>query len=577
MKKFILLILIFLSFSTIAFGAVTQTQVLELYIATFNRSADRAGLDYWVDESGLTIEQIAQSFFDQEETKNLYPVGTSHTIFVTTIYQNVFGRTPDEAGLAYWVGDLEKGVARSVMIQSMKNGAKGDDAILINNKTQVAQNFVNEDLNNPDQAKDILALVTADESTVTQAKEKVANYAQRLVKAELIDDIDSSVMLKYLQENLDPDTLFAFGYKALKITYKTTNQKSDVIEASGLLVIPTLTQQKKELLEFIGQPFSISLLCDNHSTIFTDAQAPTNVEKSDGMPNYQQAVAMTGLAGFASILPDYQGYGVSKTENHPYMLKDISARNSLDMIKASVEYLKNNNIDYNKNLFVSGYSEGGYVAMALAQKIQSNPSDDFILRAVAPMAGPYDLKGLGDIEFNTNHTMIFPAFLAFLTSSYSLAYDDINLDDLTSSIDSTTFHNAFDGTQNEFQIHQILGLDFNQNKADEFFSPIALDDYKNNDQNPLKVRLTQNNIYDWKPEIPMKLIHCKDDEIIPFSMAQTAFDKFIENGTDNSLITLEPIETDILSQQQVPERPLIHVNCAEEAYLKAITWFTLLK
>ena len=37
--------------------AVTRQQVAELYVATFNRAPDAAGLDYWVNTSGLTIEQ----------------------------------------------------------------------------------------------------------------------------------------------------------------------------------------------------------------------------------------------------------------------------------------------------------------------------------------------------------------------------------------------------------------------------------------------------------------------------------------------------------------------------------------
>ena len=53
--------------------AVTREQVAELYVATFNRAPDAEGLDYWVNASGLTIEGIAQSFFDQPETQAKYP------------------------------------------------------------------------------------------------------------------------------------------------------------------------------------------------------------------------------------------------------------------------------------------------------------------------------------------------------------------------------------------------------------------------------------------------------------------------------------------------------------------------
>ena len=45
----------------------TQTNVTRLYIATFDRTPDIAGLNYWVGSSNLSLESIAQSFFDQED------------------------------------------------------------------------------------------------------------------------------------------------------------------------------------------------------------------------------------------------------------------------------------------------------------------------------------------------------------------------------------------------------------------------------------------------------------------------------------------------------------------------------
>ena len=38
--------------------AVTQAEVAEIYVATFDRAPDTHGLDYWV-ASGLTIEQLS--------------------------------------------------------------------------------------------------------------------------------------------------------------------------------------------------------------------------------------------------------------------------------------------------------------------------------------------------------------------------------------------------------------------------------------------------------------------------------------------------------------------------------------
>jgi len=117
----------------------TQTNVTRLYIATFDRTPDIAGLNYWVGSSNLSLESIAQSFFDQEETKAKYPEGTTSTDFIDAIYTNLFQRSPDSAGSDYWVGELDSGsVSNSVFILAVVNGAIGDDATILQSKTQEA-------------------------------------------------------------------------------------------------------------------------------------------------------------------------------------------------------------------------------------------------------------------------------------------------------------------------------------------------------------------------------------------------------------------------------------------------------
>jgi hypothetical protein len=69
--------------------AVTLAEVTKLYVATFNRAPDAAGINYWAN-SGMSIENIAQSFFDQPETQTLYPSGTANSSFVNSVYDNLF-------------------------------------------------------------------------------------------------------------------------------------------------------------------------------------------------------------------------------------------------------------------------------------------------------------------------------------------------------------------------------------------------------------------------------------------------------------------------------------------------------
>lgn len=75
MKRVILAstMLFLLSGNTLLAEEATDESVAGLYVATFDRAPDGAGLDYWVEESNLSLEGIAESFFDQPETKEKYP------------------------------------------------------------------------------------------------------------------------------------------------------------------------------------------------------------------------------------------------------------------------------------------------------------------------------------------------------------------------------------------------------------------------------------------------------------------------------------------------------------------------
>lgn len=101
--------------------------LIELYIAYFNRAPDAIGLNFWgtAFANGYSLDQIARLFAGQDETLETYPTGTSHIDFATTVYTNVLGRAPDQAGLAFWADALASGeVSRDEFILRILEGAR---------------------------------------------------------------------------------------------------------------------------------------------------------------------------------------------------------------------------------------------------------------------------------------------------------------------------------------------------------------------------------------------------------------------------------------------------------------------
>ncbi len=84
--------------------------VARLYEAYFLRLPDAAGFDFWVDymRRGASLAQVSAAFAGSAEFVARFGA-LSNIDFVNLVYRNVLGRTPDRAGLTYWVGQLLNG------------------------------------------------------------------------------------------------------------------------------------------------------------------------------------------------------------------------------------------------------------------------------------------------------------------------------------------------------------------------------------------------------------------------------------------------------------------------------------
>jgi len=394
-----------------------------------------------------------------------------------------------------------------------------------------------------------------------------------LSSSEVIENIPDAVMLQVIQSESDSNASIAFGYKAVKLTYTTTTPDGREVKASGVLVIPIANDAVKS--QFPGGVYPISVVVDNHGTIFKDSDAPSNMEVKDGMPNLPTAVLFTGYAGFATVMPDYLGYGASKGETHPYIMK-YSAQASIDMLKAAEKYLKDNNYTVTNDVYITGYSEGGYVAMEMAKEMQEN-NTSYTIKAAAPMAGPYDIEKLGVYDLNDSNKMVFPAFLADIADSYSKIYN-YDISKIVEKPEVFINYDLFGGDYDTVAIHYYLGLTdlahgdygFYTHYPHELFQKAFLDDFETNPDNMLRKKLSENTNYAWAPKFPVNLINCEDDEIIPYVIAQEA------NATMNAMGAPSVTLTGIPSSELPPatqESFLVHQRCGNPAYKAAVQFF----
>ena len=104
-----------------AFGLFV-TQAYSLYL---KRTPDAAGLAFWVNQlqnAGLTDEILESSFLGSAEY--IRDHGGSGAGWVIGMYQDLLGRTPDAAGLSYWASQLAQGALPAGVALGFAAGAE---------------------------------------------------------------------------------------------------------------------------------------------------------------------------------------------------------------------------------------------------------------------------------------------------------------------------------------------------------------------------------------------------------------------------------------------------------------------
>lgn len=122
----------FITKAQVAYSFVTSQEysqgveaVARLYYAAFKRAPDLPGLQFWMKVSRLggTLDQISTQFVGSSEFTSLNGA-VDNNQFIDVLYQNVLGRTADTDGKAYWLGQLQNGLAKGSVLAGFSNSSE---------------------------------------------------------------------------------------------------------------------------------------------------------------------------------------------------------------------------------------------------------------------------------------------------------------------------------------------------------------------------------------------------------------------------------------------------------------------
>lgn len=334
-----------------------------------------------------------------------------------------------------------------------------------------------------------------------------------LVSATEIRSFTREQMAQQVQR-INPALSFItrYGIKVYKVVYNTTLPDGSPVKASGALLVP-------------DAPTAVPMVSQQHGTILSDSDAPSNFGSGSD--------AALGGSLFASIgyilaCPDYIGYGESKDRPHPYEHRQSLAQASLDMLRASKEYIQKNNVRWDERLFLTGYSEGGYATMALQKLLEEQFPTEFNLRASSLGAGAYHktatMKHL--INERTDGIGTYNRLYLWALTTYNDMYKDLRRP-LSAYLKEPYATQVQQGSAS-------VSVSLNETFTDAFKKGV-----NDGTDKAFLAAVADNDVYDWKPKTPTRLYHGDADNLVFYFNSKDAYDAMQKRGATNvQLITL---------------------------------------
>lgn len=101
-------------------------QAYRIYQAAFDRTPDAGGLSFWIKsmDAGMALIDVAKGFVASAEFQAVYGANPSNFDFVERLYENVLGRDGEPGGVTYWIGQLDGGLSKAMVLAGFSESAE---------------------------------------------------------------------------------------------------------------------------------------------------------------------------------------------------------------------------------------------------------------------------------------------------------------------------------------------------------------------------------------------------------------------------------------------------------------------
>lgn len=344
----------------------------------------------------------------------------------------------------------------------------------------------------------------------------IAGYSQELVSVTLKGSRTKTQLV-----NQFGNPLIKNGAKYYTVLYTSLDAKGLKDTLSGLLTVPDDLR------------FKYPRIIYQHGTSDCKKCVPS-LYGTSGAEEGQLGLIGAGF-GYIAYLPDYVGMGNGRGFQ-TYVHAATIQRATDDFLTAVDSWLQANNVHRNDQLFITGYSQGGYASMAYHKYVEETGRT---VTAAAHLSGPYSLSGvmrdliLGDVAY------FFPAYLPNTALGMQEAYGDLydNLSDIFKPEFASDIQQYYNGaitlTTLNTRLIGKLNSQFGSSVAKNMLQPDFLTALQNDSTFRINEVLKENDVFRWSPKAPTKIYYCKADDQVPYLNSVVAYDTMKAMGAVN--------------------------------------------
>ncbi len=313
-----------------------------------------------------------------------------------------------------------------------------------------------------------------------------------------------------------------FSVRFFAFEYTTTGPKGEPRKASALAMLP------------VGATTAVATVAYMHGTSTKRSEIPSAGEYAENL----EPALLFAARGRLVVAPDYLGLGTSDLPYHPYLHRDSLAAAGRDALTAAAELARQRALTLNRDLFVMGFSEGGYAAVALQRRLAQAPLSALTLRGTMSVAGPLDLSKAVDVALGTDPATGRESgrsvYAAFTIWAYQRVYGDLYAQpsEVFNPPYAAQLDALFDGTLDATVIGAALPASPRQLLTQSALAATL------NGSNRIATRIRENDVIDVNPTAPLISCHGADDDSVPFASTASARSRLAARGFTLAVVEL---------------------------------------